>query len=152
MNISPTQLITFSVAGFICSFIIHVLAALNLYTASNTVIMILSAGILIVWLQSSKNMKTIYKSIPEKHPWKTIFSYCPHWAKYLFYFFLVYAVINFGLTMSFGKGDDFLNFEVSQVKIRGISGFWLAFYLLGIIFGYALKRHYQEKIKHTNNK
>jgi len=150
MNISPIQLIIFAAVGFICSIIVHVLAALNLYTVSNTVIMILSAGILIVWLQSSKNLKTIYKSIPEKHPWKSIFSYCPDWAKYLFYFFLLYAVINFGLTMSFGKGDDFLNFEVSQVKIRGISGFWIAFYLLGIIFGYALKIHQMEENNKNN--
>jgi hypothetical protein len=43
--------------------------------------------------------------------------------------------------MSFGNGDEYLNFDVSQNKLSGLSGFWMAFYLLGLIFGYALQIH-----------
>ncbi|MEJ2053167.1 MAG: hypothetical protein P8X42_04530 [Calditrichaceae bacterium] len=150
MNISPIQLIIFSAAGFVCSLLVHLLTVLNFYIVSNTVIMLLTAGILIVWLQSSKNLKAIYRSAPERHPWKTVLGYCPDWVKYLFYFFLVYAIVNFGLTMSFGSGEDYLNFEVSQVKLRGISGFWMTFYISGIIFGYALKIHQRDSYGETS--
>ena len=137
MNISPRQLIIVSAIGFAISFVVHLLTVFALYQVSNNVIMILTAGILIVWLQSSKNLKVMHRSNPERHPWKTAISLCPEWIKYLFYFFILYALINFGLTMSFGKSDEFFNFEVSQVKLRGISGFWMVFYVLGLIFGFS---------------
>ena len=141
MSISSKQLIIVSAIGFVLSFIIHLSAILNLYQVSNTVIMILTAGILIVWLQSSKNLKAMHKSHPDQHPWKTVFNLCPEWAKYLLYFFIIYAIINFALTMSFGRSDSYVNFDISQNKLRGLSGFWLAFYSLGMIFGYALNIH-----------
>jgi len=56
-------------------------------------------------------------------------------------FFHFYAVLNFALMMSFGSSNNYLNFEVSQSKLRGLSGFWMAFYALGLVFGYALNIH-----------
>lgn len=141
MNISPRQLIIISAIGFGISLVVHLLAVFDLYLVPNTVIMVLTAGILIVWLQSSKNLKAMHKSHPDQHPWKTVFNLCPEWAKYLLYFFIIYAIINFALTMSFGRSDSYANFDISQNKLRGLSGFWLAFYSLGMIFGYALNIH-----------
>lgn len=141
MNISPIQLIILSIMGFVLSLIIHLSAILNIYQVPNTIIMILTAGILLVWLQSSKNLKILHKAYPNQHPWKTVFNICPAWAKYLLYFFIIYGVLNFARIMNFDNGDAYLNFDVSQNKLSGLSGFWLAFYMLGLIFGYALQIH-----------
>ena len=150
MNISSKQLILISAMGFVLSLAIHLLVAFDLYLVPNMIIMILTAGILLVWLQSSKNLKVMHKSHPDQHPWKTVFNLCPDWAKYLLYFFIVYAILNFTLTLSFGSGDEYVNFDVSQSKLRGISGFWMAFYALGLIFGYVLNIHLKNSINESN--
>ena len=80
-----------------------------------------------------------------------VFSFCPEWTKYFLYFFIIYAVLNFGLMMSFGSGDDYLDFNVSQHKLSGLSGFWLAFYVFGLIFGYALWIHQNNTIAKSND-
>ncbi|MEJ2546101.1 MAG: hypothetical protein P8Y99_18715 [Calditrichaceae bacterium] len=123
------------------SLIIHLIASFDWYQVSNTVIMILTAGILMVWLQSSKNLKVLHKGYPDQHPWKTVFTLCPEWTKYLLYFFIIYAVLNFSLMMSFGSGDEYLDFTVSQNKLSGLSGFWMAFYVFGLLLGHALQIH-----------
>jgi hypothetical protein len=144
MNISPKQLIILSVIGFVTSLVIHLIAIFDWYQISNTIIMILTAGILLVWLQSSKNLRVLHKAYPDHHPWKSVFTFCPEWAKYLLYFFILYAVLNFALIMSFGSGDNYLDFTVSQGKLSGLSGFWMVFYVLGLILGFALKIHYNK--------
>ena len=141
MNLSPKQLIILSAIGLVFSILIYLLAAFNLYLVSNTVIMIFTAGILLVWLQSSKNLKVLHKAFPDQHPWKKVISLCPEWAKYFLYFVFIYAILNFALMMNFGSGEDYMNFNVSQQKLIGISGFWIAFYTLGIVLGYVLKMH-----------
>lgn len=141
MNISPKQLIILSVIGFVLSLLIHVIAIFDWYPVSNTIIMVLTAGILLVWLQSSKNLKLLHKAYPDNHPWKTVFTLCPEWTKYILYIFIIYAILNFGLMMSFGTGDNYLDFTVSQSKLSGLSGFWMAFYVIGLVFGYALNIH-----------
>ncbi len=141
MNISSKQLIIQSVIGFVLSLIIHLIAIFNLYEVPNIIIIILTAGVLLVWLQSSKNLKILHKAYPDQHPWKTVFTICPNWIKYILYFFIIYAILNFSLKMSFDNGDEYLNFDVSQNKLSGLSGFWLAFYMLGLIFGCALQIH-----------
>ena len=141
MSIPSKELIILSVIGFVLSLIIHLITIFNLYQVPNAVIIILTTGILLVWLQSSKNLKIIHKAYPDQHPWKTVFTLCSNWIKYIFYFFIIYAILNFSLKMSFGNGDEYLNFDVSQNKLSGLSGFWMAFYLLGLIFGYALQIH-----------
>lgn len=148
MNISPKQLIIISVIGFSISMVVHLLTVFNFYLVPNTVIMILTAGILLVWLQSSKNLKVLQKAQSNQHPWKTVFTLCPEWAKYLLYFFVVYAILNFAIMMSFDGNSGYINFKVSQNKLSGLSGFWMVFYIAGLIFGYALNIH----LKNPNNK
>jgi len=141
MNISPIQLIILSIAGLLISLAIHLLTVLNIYLVSNTIIMILTAGVLIVWLQSSRNLKQLYKSNSGLHPWKAAFKLCPVWAKYLTYFIIIYAIFNFALSMSFKSEGGYIDLTVSQSKLRGLSGFWMAFYTIGLAFGYAVRRH-----------
>ena len=150
MNISPIQLILLSAFGFMLSLVIHLLALLNLYLVPNTAIMILTAGILLVWLQSSKNLKILHQAYPDQHPWKTVFNICPEWVKYILYFFIIYAILNFALMMSFGSGDKYLNFDISHSKLRGLSGFWMVFYVLGLIFGYVLRIHSNNTMIESN--
>jgi len=150
MNLSSRQLIALSGFGFVLSLIIHLMAIFDWYQVPNTIIMILTAGVLLVWLQSSKNLKILQKAYPDQHPWKTLFTMGPEWIKYLLYLFIIYAVLNFALMMSFGSGNNYLNFEVSQSKLRGLSGFWIAFYVLGLVNGFTLLIH-SKKIQDKSN-
>ena len=36
-------------------------------------------------------------------------------------------------------GDGYIDLDVANYKIRGISGFWLAFYMFGIAMGKAVQ-------------
>jgi hypothetical protein len=148
MNLNAKQLIILSSIGLVFSLIIHISTVFDWYQVPNPVIMILTAGILIVWLQSSKNLKLMHKANPDQHPWKTVFTLCPEWAKYLLYFFIAYAILNFAIMMSFEGGKGYVNFKVSQNKLSGLSGFWMVFYIAGFIFGCALNIH----LKRLNNK
>jgi len=140
MNLSPNRLIYFSLIGLIVSFIIHLLAVMYIYLISTSGMMIVTAGILIVWLQTSKNLKSITRANEDQHPWKYIIANSPQWMHYLFYFLILYAFINFLLIMDFTTGSGFIDLNVSQPKLRGLSGFWLVFYMLGILSGHASKK------------
>ena len=139
MNLSSTAMIILSAFGLLISIGIHLLAVLNIYLVPNSVIFVLTAGALLAWLQSSRNMKTLHLANTDLHPWKAAFKSCPPWLKYLTYFLFIYALFNFAMVMSFKGGDGYLNFVISQKKLRGLSGFWIAFYGLGLSSAMALR-------------
>lgn len=139
MNLSAKPMIILSVAGLLVSIGIHLLAVLNIYLIPNSLVFVLTAGALLAWLQSSRNMKTLHQAHPDLHPWKAAFKSCPPWLKYLTYFLFIYALFNFAMVMSFKGGDGYLNFIISQKKLRGLSGFWIAFYGLGLSSAMALR-------------
>lgn len=139
MNLSSTAMIILTAAGLLISIGIHLLAVLNIYLVPNPVIFALTAGALLAWLQSSRNMKTLYQAHPDLHPWKAAFQSCPTWLKYLTYFLFIYALFNFAMIMSFKGGEGYLNFVISQKKLRGLSGFWIAFFGLGLSSTMALR-------------
>ena len=138
MNLSPFQLLYFSILGFAASLVIHIMTVMHLYLVSTSIMMIITAGVLIVWLQTSKNMKSTLSKNTDIHPWKFIVQNCPGWMGYFLYFLIVYAIANFALVMNFSTGSGYIDLSVSQPKLRGLSGFWLVFYMLGIMSGQAL--------------
>ena len=138
MNLSVRHLMIVSIAGFFISLIVHILAVLNIYTPPNFVTILLTAGIIIVWLESSKNVRRVFKQNEAVNPWKKAFAVCPVPIKYLTCFLILYALINFGFIRSFKGGEGYIDASISFQKVRGISGFWLAFYALGLSIGYSI--------------
>lgn len=139
MNLSVRHLMIVSTAGFFVSLIVHVLAVLNIYAPPNFVTILLTAGIIIIWLESSKNVKRVFKQNEAVNPWTNAFAVCPAPIKYLTCFLILYAFINFGFIMSFKGGEGYIDASISFQKVRGISGFWLAFYALGLSVGYSIQ-------------
>ena len=138
MNFTPRHLMFFSITGLFISLIVHLLAVFNIYIVSNIVVLILTAGIIFVWLQSSKYLKLMHEQNETSNPWKMAFDICPAWLKYSIYFLIIYALFNFARTMSFIGGEGYINTNISSDKLRGISGFWLAFYAFGVSIAYAV--------------
>ena len=56
----------------------------------------------------------------------------------LLYFFILYAVINFIVAVDARPTEGYFDFDVSQSKLRGLSGFWIVFYYLATLVGFAL--------------
>jgi hypothetical protein len=139
MNLSVRHLMIVSIAGFFISLIVHILAVLNIYAPPNFVTILLTAGIIIIWLESSKNVKRVFRQNEAVNPWKNAFAVCPARIKYLTCFLILYAFINFVFIMSFKSGEGYIDASISFQKLRGISGFWLAFYALGLSVGYSIQ-------------
>lgn len=131
------QLALFSGVALILSLLIHLLAVLQIYQASAGVIFLLSLGILFTWLQASAQIKIFKLRDEQKNPWKEAWKLCPGWMKYLLYFMILYALFNFALSVQPDHTPGYINTSVSPAKLRGISGFWLVFYMFGLNIGYA---------------
>lgn len=137
MKINPRKLMALSLTGFLSSLIVHFLTLTNLYLVSNYVILLLTIGILIVWLQSSENIKWIGGEDTEANPWTKTFNLCPEWLKYATIFLIVYGIMNFIVSADFKPQKGLFDFSVSRQKVRGISGIWMAFYSFGLVAAYA---------------
>lgn len=136
MNIPVKYLMWASLGGFVLSLLIHFLTWANLYLVSNFTVMVFTAGILIVWLQSSRTVKEIEPDEVHGNSWSRLFSLCPAWLKYLTFFLIIYGVLNFILSAEFHSGNRWIDLQVSRNKVRGISGIWMAFYAVGFVVGY----------------
>jgi len=138
--VRPGSLKYYALAGFILSLVIHILTVSQVYLVSNLLSMIMTTGILIIWLQSSKELKLLHTIAPDHNLWTYTFGLVPVWLKYGVYFFILYAIFNFIFSAETEPGSGYFNFTVSQPKLRGLSGFWLAFYALGFAVGLAVKK------------
>jgi len=137
MHLNAKQLFWVALSGMLISLTVHLLTVLNIFLAPSAVTISLTIGILLVWLQSSRQIKLFLAEDNERNPWKSAFALCPSWVKYVTYFFAVYAFINFAISAEIDHTAAYINLNVSQPRLRGLSGFWLAFYALGLSIGYA---------------
>ncbi len=90
--------------------------------------LLLTAGMVGGWLLSSRYFKEMHQAEGDWHPLRLIGQYAPFWLSALTVFFLLYAVLNMGMMIR-------TRWEGSN--LRGVSGFWLFFYALTILVGYA---------------
>ena len=139
------QLLLLSAAGLLLSITVHLAAVLHLYFVPNSVIILFSLGMLFVWLQAGTQIKIFREEDERINPWRAAWSFCSPWLKYLFYFSAVYALVNFAAALEPAQQAGYIDLNVSQAKLRGISGFWPVFYLFGVIAGYAAVRRDKEK-------
>ena len=137
MQITPKQLAAFGFSGFALSALVHLLALSRLYLVSNITVGALTLGMLAAWLLSSRMIKEGLRA--EGNPWKLIFNRIPVWLRYLFYFILVYALINAAFALPIRAGGGYVDLEVTTAKVRLLSGFWLLFYAFAFIAGSAVR-------------
>ncbi len=136
MNIPVKYLMIVSLTGFALSLLIHFLTWANWYLISNFTVLLFTAGVLIVWLQSGHTVKEIEPDETHSNSWSRMFALCPIWLKYVTFFLIIYGVLNFILSAEFHNGNRWIDLQVSRNKIRGVSGIWMAFYAVGFMVGY----------------
>ena len=133
MKITPKQLASLSLSGLVLSLLVHLLTLIQLYFVSGITIGALTIGMLAAWLLSSRTVRQL--SEKEAHPWKIVFSSIPDWLRYLFFFMVIYALLNTLLSIETDPGSGYFDSQVSPSKIRLISGFWMLIYLIGFMVG-----------------
>ena len=87
------------------------------------------------WLYSSSVIKDISAG-QKDFTFKWLFSALHPVLKYALLLLAVYALLNFVKTFSDNSGESWLDFDPDYNKLRGISGFWLLFYMLGLSASY----------------
>ena len=133
MQITPKQLTSLSLSGFIVSMLVHILTLTQIYFVSNITVGVLTIGMLAVWLFSGRLVKQ--SADTQDNPWKNVFVSMPPWLRYFFYFILIYVLLNTFLGLKMERGSGYIDMDVSIGKIRVISGFWLLFYNIGFMVG-----------------
>ena len=133
MNITPKQLASLSLSGLVLSLLVHLLTVTGIYYVSGITVGALTIGMLAAWLLSSRMVRQL--SEKDDHPWKTVFASIPEWLRYLFFFMVIYALINTLFSIETDPGNGYFDSQVSPLKIRLLSGFWMLIYLIGFLVG-----------------
>lgn len=123
-----TPFIALSAAGLILSVIVHIAALSGNQVPYGNFVWGLHGGIFIVWLPAILVSFSSTKDFKQKDFWKAALRGCPPWMKYMTYFFLGYAFVNFAIfifsTTGMAKGTS----PSTATELRGFSGHWMAFY------------------------
>ncbi len=136
MKLTAKQVSALGFSGFVLSALVHILALSGIYLVSDMTVGALTIGMLAAWLLSGR----LIKEQPHIHdnPWKVIFTRTPLWLRYLFYFILVYALVNAAFALPVPAGKGYVDLQVTTAKVRLLSGFWLLFYAFAFMAGTAL--------------
>ena len=117
---------------FLASIIVHVLIVTGLYSPGLIVSVALSALMVLAWLISGSMVKLLPEYYPDQNPWILVYEKSKAWLKWPVIFLFVYAILNFILSIRIDEGQEYFHSTVPYHKIRGISGFWMAF--IGMTF------------------
>ncbi len=112
------------------SLFFHMSIALDLYHPPLALSFPLTIAMLLAWMDGSKRIKELAESEPAVNPWKIAWRLWPQWFKYLIVFIAVYAVLNFGYVLATSaEGSGWVDLTPGYKKLRGVSAFWLMFYI-----------------------
>ncbi len=128
MSNKPLMTGTVSAVLLLASLSVHLLIFKGVNGIPGFVDMSLTAGMVVVWLLTSKFLKELHRAQPDEHPVQLVTQNAPLALLVLTGFFMLYAVINMGMMIR-------TNWQGSN--IRGVSGFWLFFYSLAIVVSWA---------------
>ncbi len=118
----------FSSAVFI-SFVLHLLIVLKIYHPGNIVIMPLTIGMVFGRLYTSGTIRDFLSE--NNYTFGNLLQKIPSVLKYILGFVFLYSVFNFFYTFSVHQGEGWVDFNLDHNKLRGISGFWILFYMIG---------------------
>ena len=119
---------TISAVLLLASLTVHILIFKGEYTVSGFVDIVLTTDMVVAWLMTSKFIKELNRAQPDVHPIRLMTQNVPAVVTFLTAFFMLYAVINMGMMIR-------TNWQ--GTNIRGVSGFWLFFYMLTVMVSWA---------------
>lgn len=128
------EFLLFAFAAFV-SLILHILIIFSVYFPANFISMPLTGGMIFSWLYSSSIIKDISLSRKDFN-FKFILTSIHPFLKYILAFLVVYTFVNFINTFSVHSGESWVDFDLDYNRLRGISGFWLLFYIVGLLSSY----------------
>lgn len=91
----------------------------------------LTAGMIFAWLYTSSTIKDLNSS-QKDFSFKIFLTKIHPVLKYFIIFLAIYTLVNFINTFSAQQGNNWVDFDLGQDKLRGISGFWMLFYFVGL--------------------
>ena len=122
------ELYLFSSAVLI-SFVLHLVIVLKIYHPGNIIIMPLTIGMVFCWLYASGSIRDYLSE--NNYTFGNLLQKIPSVLKYILGFVLLYSIFNFLYTFSAQQGEGWVDFNLDHNKLRGISGFWILFYMIG---------------------
>ena len=121
-------------AAFVISLFLHLLIIFKIYHPANMVVMPLTIGMVFGWLYTSATIRDYLHEHDSN--FRQILQKSPAFIKYILVFILLYSISNFLQTISVQQEEGWVDFELNYNKLRGISGFWLLFYMIGFAGAY----------------
>ncbi|MBN2425845.1 MAG: hypothetical protein JXR46_05225 [Calditrichaceae bacterium] len=132
-------LMIMAIAGCAVSIIIHVFTIFNMAFLTNIIPMLLFILILYLYLKCSRYLKDILRENNETSIVYLITSRIPVWLKWLVYAFGLYAIFNFLIFYIHNNKPGYIDFNVSVIKLRLVSGILTALFFAAIALIYAIK-------------
>ncbi len=128
MKINPKIFLLICVFLWLLSLAVHVSIFLGSENIPLALDLMLTTSMVIIWLLSSRLLKQLHKNQPYKNPLKILKEATPGWLPFLVGFSGLYALFNLGMM---------IRTRWAGSNLRGISGFWIFFFLLGILIARA---------------
>lgn len=113
------------------SLIFHLLCVLKIFYPDSFFTLPLTAGMVFSWLFSSSVIKD-KKTANENLSYRELFGKIPFILRTFTLISMGYGIINFFTHMSVREEEGWVDFDLSHEKLSGLSGFWIAFYMIGL--------------------
>lgn len=127
------------------SILIHVLVLMRYYHPGLIMVSFLTFTMFLAWLYSSYRIKRLPAYYPGENPWRLAFRKSPDVWRFSVGFVILYALINLFMSLSADSGPGFFNTDIPFHKLRGLSGFWMAFFALASLAQVTVKRLIKRK-------
>ncbi len=135
------QLLTISITFLFVALALHVWIFVGVERFPFSLDVLLTGGMVLVWLFSSRLFKQLHKNEPAESPFKLLQKNVPFWLPPFVAFTGLYALINMGMM---------IRTRWAGSNLRGISGFWIFFFALGVLISWAKIRQERQQ-KQTNS-
>ncbi len=125
---------------FFLDLVLHILISLNRFLPSFFISTIFSGLMFISWFYAGRILRTVEDAAGASASVLQLFKAIPYLLRLASYFFIVYALANFFLTMEAHTAPGWIDTHPGFLKLRGISGFWVMFAFVAYILGEGLRR------------
>jgi hypothetical protein len=123
-------LMVYAACGLVLSLTVHILSFFGIALGGQTLFTALQLGIFPLWIPVVLIGRKMAGGGQRRSDfWKAALSGCPAWMKYMTYFFLAYAVLNFLWPIGHAPKDQH---QGDDVIAHGFSGHWMVFYSTGL--------------------
>ena len=121
-------LTVYAACGLVLSLAVHILSLFGIALGGNTLFTAVHLGIFPLWIPVVLIGRKMAGGGQRRSDfWKAALSGCPAWMKYMTYFFLAYAILNFLWFTGHASKD-----QHDDAVAHGFSGYWMVFYSVGL--------------------